>query len=173
MEFDKSFFIEYLKSIKDDKDKLSYIYRLYKTFNLINKNTKGKIELNKRKIAKYEDDVYNINGVVLGQKERILFELNRIIEKLKLDNSSRFETLSINVQRLKRAIQIEGLSDEKILLSLKKEISIIQAKLDLPITFLYASSLAFMEIYRNAYINSLDNNGYDGIKHVMVRGDKK
>lgn len=160
MEFDNAFFIKYLRNIKSNKDEFSYIYRLYKSFNLMRQNLTGNLQVIKRKLDKYEDDIYLINGSVLDQKERLLVELDRIIRKLKDNDISNVDELYKNVQKLKRILSIKGLTDAKILLSLKKEVSLIQAKLDLPNTFLYATYLVFMEIYNNAYINSLTKSGY-------------
>ena len=152
MNFDKELFFKYLKQAKAEGKDLSYIYRLYKNFDLINSITNGDIKSNLSKLRKFEDSIYTINGKVLNDSKRIKIELENIYSKV---NEISNKELFLEVVNLEDKLGSMNLNDDVAQIYAKKQISILQAKLGLKNTFFLSAYEAFLEQYRNIYISSL------------------
>lgn len=154
MKFDKEIFLDYFKNGDLSESDKIYIYRLYKTFNLVNSITNGQIEENKIQLRQFENKIYNINGVVFSESEKLKFSLDTVCDALKKMNkeNNQHDSLYTEIETIKEL----DLRDDKNIGYAKKKISIMQAKLGLNNTFFYEACQAFEEIYTNGLITYLD-----------------
>lgn len=129
---------------------LSNLYRNYCDLNdflELNEIKNNKVLLN------YEDDIYTIDGVELTQIQRVEFELNKIEKEFNESNLDR-EIYDMLIILRKMLLDYKENEDKELLNYIKKEISFLQAGLDLNNNFLLASYEAFLEKYRNICINN-------------------
>lgn len=149
MKIDKSFLIEHILKSKDN----AYVLDLYKIYELCSRATNN-IFKHKDILDALEDKIYTINGKVLSQKERVTLELKKIIkeyskcdvEKVKADVAGELNALIIFMDNNES-------NNKRYYEKLKQKISIIEAKLHIPINFLYGASVSFLNIYESEYIN--------------------
>ena len=159
--------IKFLKSLIKGKDK-KYIFELYKIYDLCMKITDNNLSKGKKLLKEKEDRVYTVNGGVLSEDDRIIFEIKRIFEKVKdvYDDVEKYtfmtslRTINDNLSYKNNVYDKKEEQLEEKYLSIKRSISILQAKLGIPISFFYAASTAFKDIYQIEYINDLSNDVY-------------
>jgi len=148
---DKNLVLNYLESNKENMslEEISSLAGLFKTYQMIHEAVEGNYEKNKNEVLRYEDYIYNLDGKVLSNKDRIALELRRI--KNKIDGN--IELSEIQKETLKKELDelIEISSNEKYNEYVKKEISILQSKLGLENTFLSSAYEAFLEKYTIIY----------------------
>jgi hypothetical protein len=135
-----------------------YIFRLYKIYDLCNKVTKEDIEKNKRLLDYAEDKIYTVNGKCLSNPERIYNESIKLYKKIKKakesdDNIDDVQEFIDVLKKYKDSFYNKDKNFNKIELETKEKISLLQAKYNLPISFLYAASRKFKEIYDAELIN--------------------
>ena len=168
--------------ITQNKTYKEYIFRLYKIYDLCNRYTMGDIEKNKYKLDFAEDKIYMVNGKGMTSQERIYHEIKKIYNAIlaqednqeKLDNSN--ELIDI-INKYRDSLKEDDSTRKKVELETKEKISLLQAKYDLPISFLYAASKKFKEIYDAQIINkfgsfeTIRKNIYDYNKENKFQGD--
>ena len=168
MEFDKDTFLNSIKHYDSQKSKLRYVQKLYSNYILIQKILRGSggdIQLNDL-LGKYEDKIYTIDGNLLNDKERIKYELKNI-DNIGIKQGNKY------AKEIKDLIQkFDNIKDdEDLIFYIKKQISMIQAKLGIRITFYYAAYVAFLDIYKNLYMNEIEQNiGNSNLEYKKNKG---
>ena len=160
MTVDKAYLKELIVGSKDN----SYLLNLYKIYELCNKVTGGNISKERKILDNLEDKIYTIRGTVLTQKERIILELNKVLSKLSSfeDNHYKDNACSDLSEIISIIEKCESSNvSQKTYDLLKEKIVIIEAKLNIQISFLYSGSIAFLNIYESAFINNKVYNDYD------------
>lgn len=159
MEFDKNKFLEYLKEEKKSNNNLKYLYNLYKTYDLTESIIKKQGNEGKQFIQKQEDEIYNIKNKPLTEKQKIEYELVNIGKKIKLNdinNTNEINALYDEYLDLLIYTKDNNLNDSMNIEYIKKQISILQAKLGLKNTFFLSAHDSFLELYRNVYLSMED-----------------
>lgn len=151
MNIDKTFLKEYLLKSKEN----AYLLELYKIYEICNKVTNKNILKNKKSIDRLEDKIYTVNGKELSNKERVVLELKKIIKEfskcqkdiVKNDVAAELNALIIYMDNNQQ-------ESNKYYEVIKQKIAVIEAKLYIPISFLYAGAVAFLDKYESEYINN-------------------
>ena len=186
MNIDKKF----LKSLLLDSKDNAYLYDLYKIYDLCSQATNNNIFKGRKILDAFEDKIYTIKGKTLSQKERILLELNKIIESISKNHSSDLNSV-VEGELLDLITLIDKSSldsaQQRKYDSIKEKIVVIEARLHLPISFLYSGAITFLNKYESAYINnrfskyySSINKEYNDYKEIIkkeeinkyIKGDK-
>ena len=157
MNIDKSYLKELIMQSRDN----AYLLNLYKIYETCNRVTGGKIVKHRKTLDGLEDKIYTIKGKTLSQKERITFELNKVLEKI-----SKIEILKSKYDLDRELIDVIDLFKKcsedrltpKLYDALKEKITVLEARMNIPINFLYCGSIAFLNIYESAYINNMTLN---------------
>ena len=149
MNIDNTFLKEYFLNEKDS----TYLINLYKIYELCNKSVKN-IKKNKQFFDYLEDKIYTVNGKVLTQKERIIFEVKRVYKVI--EKITNFDKKMKYLGELEAVVLIleNGNNQAKTYEMIKQKLAVLEAKLNISINFLYSASIAFMNLYDSAYINN-------------------
>lgn len=135
--------------LNDNNENMKYIIPLYKNYKMINKmfmeNNKSRYKI----LKTLEDEIYKIDSKPMTERSRIKLELNQLKEKIG-DGDSDLNDYIIQLESELEKIEFSNLEE---VTDLKKQISILQSKVDIQPSFFYASYLAFEDLYRNLYIN--------------------
>ena len=148
MKVDKNFLVNYI-----DKDN-AYLFNLYKIYELRNKLPEEKKQ--REYFDNCEDKIFTVNGNVLSQKDRIIYELKRIYKKIELiQNSEERDNFCEELHSLMQSV--DNIKDDEkndsLYFVLKEKIVLLEAKLDIPITFLNSAGDLFDVMYNSKYIN--------------------
>lgn len=157
-EIEKNILKEYINNNKDSNNDVGYIYRLYKNYALISKYINKYPTNAESDLQKLENDVYTINNKVLSEPDKLKIEFNRIFnnqEKLSIEDDQKLLELYDLYEK------DSYLDNDLRLQYLKKQISILQAKLGLENNFFLATYIAFIELYNNIYISSVQEKRID------------
>lgn len=176
MNIDKRFLMEL---IKHNKKEYEYLFNLYKVYELSRKITNGHLKRNRDLLDEIEDKIYTINGKVLSDQDRIALEVKRVYKSFENIKNQRVKTQFIDelksiVGNLNFNFDDKDYSDDSIvdqeqLYSVaKRRLSILQAKLNLPISFMYDASMAFIDLYECEYVNA-EEYFADIMKYVESR----
>ena len=184
MNIDKKFLMDLIKSGKGEN---SYLLNLYKIYELCRKLSNGNLKRNKDLLDEVEDKIYTVNGKVLSQQERIALEIKRVYKVCNGINDEKTKNIFIN--QLKDIVGIidfnfddskfkSEFNQDELYYIAKQTLSVAQAKLDMPISFLYSASTVFMDIYESEFLNSQQFLGdllnYAGqLKDSIYNNDKK
>lgn len=153
--FDKNILIEYIKENKDDKFNIYCVNVLYKNYNLINRLTNNDPISKLKMLNELEDYIYTINGKKIDDIKRILLELSIIKKSLK--NKEINKDIIFQIDLLKNSVnELNYYTPEKVF-DVKKQVSILQAKLGIKPSFLFASYCAFEDIYKSLLIKRETN----------------
>lgn len=156
MKFDKNIFLNYMKnSISENKD-VSYMYRLYRTYSAIDTIIDSDVKKNEDKLKKYEDSVYTVNGEIIDDNKRINLALDSLFSTINKDTKN--EEYLKEFLNLKNSINNLDLKEIENIMYAKKQISILQSKLNLKNTFFLATHEAFLDLYRNIYIKTVNDD---------------
>lgn len=154
MNFDENIFLDYMKNSIEENMDVSHLYRLYKTYSAIDIIIDSDIIKNENKLKKYEDSIYTIDGEVIDDRKRINLALDSIFSNI---NKDEIKEKTLNEYfNLKRILNDLDLNKKENVMYMKKQISIMQAKLNIRNTFLIAAYEAFLEEYRNIYIKTIN-----------------
>lgn len=143
----------------ESKEYKHFIFRLYKIYDLCYRFTNGEIEKNKSILDYAESKIYTINGKELNEEEKIFYETKRLYKAIskREDDDDKLESLQslVNIIRVYRdSLSKKDAKSKEVELETKGKISLMQAKYGLPISFLYAASRKFKEIYDAQVINN-------------------
>ena len=168
-DFDKQLFFDYLKNNNISKDELIYLIRLYKVYSLVEKITNKKGE---QILQYYERKIYTIDGKTMSDVKKVQLELYNIEKSLKIKSNDidKFDLDFINymLADLKNILLLEKNIDKELIEYMKKQISIIQAKIGLSNTFFSATRDAFLEEYRNININFYFNKYNNKYNYTQI-----
>ncbi len=152
--------------INESNDSL-YLQKLYDIYNLINRLVEGDFDNNKELLMQLEDEIYTISDEVLSEQKRILLELSKIAhansenkdvvqkgiidKKIKsimeliedvfnndVESNYIYETFMDRIKKLQ----------EEAIFNIKKKIVMLEAELDIPISFFEPASVVFMDMYK-------------------------
>ncbi len=184
MNIDKKFLMDLIKSGKGEN---SYLLNLYKIYELCRKISNGNLKRNKDLLDEVEDKIYTINGKVLSQQERIALEIKRVYKVCSGIKDEKIKNAFIN--QLKDIVGIidfnfddpkfkSEFNQDELYYIAKQTLSVAQAKLDMPISFLYSASTVFMDIYESEFLNSQQFLGdllnyAEQLKDSIYNNDKK
>lgn len=176
--------VKILKKILE-KDENKYIFDLYKIYVLCMKLTDSNLSKGRKLLEKKEDRVYTVNVGVLKDEDRIIFEIKRIYEAAnKTNNKKERDDIIDSLRTIKESLIYNNNTYNKkekindVLLGIKRSISVLQAKLGLPISFFYAASTAFEDVYQIKYINELsgiynDKKSLEEFDYAYKNGKKE
>lgn len=149
--FEKNILTDYIRENEGNKLEINAAYNLYKKYNLINKITENRAHEIVNFLDKLEDKIYTINGRKLPNITRLHLELSLIKNKCEtvkyLD-----ESILIQMQLIENLINDLGTNNYEKTFEIKKQICILQAKLGIEPSFIYASYCAFEDVYKNILI---------------------
>jgi hypothetical protein len=157
VKIDKQVLKEYLRKSKENE----YILNLYRIYELCSKATGGDVLKNKKTISILEDKIFTINGKTMPQENRILYETKKILNK-SLDN----EKLEKERNELLKDLVDLDFKDEQLQKNIKNKIVVLEAKINIPINFLYNACSSFVNIYHSLYINEKILNYNENIKNL-------
>ena len=142
------------KYIKKNPDKAKYILKMYMNYSKVLKLIKSE---DMSILKTLEDKVYTVGGKVLGDKERLDLELINILSKISKSSNDGFDSeLYKDVLNIKADFNND--TSELKVEYLKKQLSVIQAKLGMDMTFFQSSYNAFLEVYYNIVISLVNLN---------------
>ena len=151
MEFDKNIFLTYMKNSIDKNVDVSYLYRLHRTYSVIDSD----IIKNEYKLKKYEDLVYTVDGEIIDDKKRIYLALDTILSNINKNEAT--QDFINDYLDLNKKISELDLDKKENIMYIKKQISILQSKLNMKNTFFLAAHEAFLDLYRNIYIKTIND----------------
>jgi hypothetical protein len=141
----------YKKYINSDIKQLKYILNIYKMNELLQNKFNDNTEL----MDKYEDKIYTINGKKMNQVQRIRLELYNINKNIGL-NDNLSDNLLLEIEMLNKSVKNLDKYNKVEIHSLKKQISDIQAKLNIKMKFLKASWDLSNDLYDTALNDLLE-----------------
>lgn len=164
MKIDKELLMNYMITSKENQ----YILNLYKIYSLSDKITNHDIYKEKNILDTYENEIYKVKDKVLTERERIFFELRRIINQYSISNKKN-KTIDKELDSLISLIKQCNFNDLNSILEVKQKISILEAKLNISINYFYSASTAFLNIYNSIdadLLNKFNNYNFNDKKYI-------
>lgn len=159
-----------LNNMINEYDDSAYIKRLYDIYNLTSKLVDNDFDNGKKLLNQLEDEIYQIGDNILSNQERLSIELKNIIRVNENNNDlskkNLIEKKIENILELMDEVFDKNIDEnyimdslktkidevkENAIFNMKKKISIMESELNIPITFFYAASTAFLDIYKKYY----------------------
>ena len=158
MKVDKKILLDYFAHNEVTPGEANCITNLNKSYNCIKMLAQENFEKNENKLLQLENKIYTINGKTMTEKEKIIFETNRIykvLEKKELNISLEDrENILFDLETINNLLEkYNNILDDLTIKYLKKKISILQATVGIENNFFKATHEAFLEKYRNIYIS--------------------
>lgn len=162
MQFNKEILYDYIKKENINNHGYNYIYVLYKNYNNLNKLTNDKVHLMKKQINEIEKKIYTVRGKEISDYNRLKLEIALIKRKYLSDNQE--DAIKQEIIGLENSINVIDKNDYKKIFYFKKQISILQAKLKIKPSFLYAAYCVFEDLYTNIFIKHICDNNKSGLQ---------
>lgn len=153
---EKNFLLDFVKKNKLDFNELSGLVNLYKSYLFVSELKENSVNQEKT-LLDYENEIYRVNGKTMTEVQKIEFEFQRLDKKFEIFRKNmspaEIEIITGEILNLKKIFsEYSNNFDSVTLHYIKKNISVIQAKLGLRNYFLSDAYDAFLEKYMNIYV---------------------